>query len=152
MARSPALRFGVDYHLYHRGNNNQDVFIEERDYTHFLMLYEHHIRPVADAYAYCLLPNHVHLLVHILTPEEQLAQTRGSGRVLTPGQQFANLFNAYGKAINETYGRAGSLFQPIFGRVGVSSLLERDFLAVYIHRNPVRHGLVHDFRQWPHSS
>ena len=71
---------------------------------------------------------------------------------MTPAQQFTNLFNAYNEAINETYGRVGRPFQSVFGRVGVSSLLERDFLAVYIHRNPMRHGLVEGFRRWPHSS
>jgi REP element-mobilizing transposase RayT len=152
MVRSPTLRFGADYHLYHRGNDNQNVFIEKHDYAHFLTLYTRHILPVADTYAYCLLSNHVHLLVRILTPEEQRVKSRRSKRVLTPNRQFTNLFDAYGKAMNETYGRAGSLFQPTFSRVGVTSLLERDFLAVYIHQNPMRHGLVDDFRQWPHSS
>ena len=152
MARSPRLRFGADYHLFQRGSNGQDLFMEERDYAYFSTLYARHILPVADTYAYCLLPNHVHLLVRILTQEEQMSKTPGDGRVLSPGRQFTNLFNAYGKAINETYGRAGRLFQPTFGRVGVTSPLERDFLAVYIHRNPTRHGLVNDFRRWPHSS
>jgi putative transposase len=152
MARSPRLRFGVDYHVYQRGIDNQDVFLEEGDYARFVVLYDQHILPVADTYAYCLLPNHLHLLVRILTQEEQLARSQGRRRVLSPGRQFTNLFNAYGDEVNEARGRSGALLQPVFGRVGLSSLLERDFLAAYIHRNPMRHGFVEDFRQWSHSS
>jgi putative transposase len=152
MARSPRLRFGVDYHIYQRGIDNADLFVEEGDYARFLALYEQHIAPVAGTYAYCLLPNHVHLLVRIWTQEEQLAGSHGRRRVLSPGRQFTNLFDAYGDEVNEACGRSGALFQPAFGRVGLSSTLHRDFLAVYIHRNPMEHGLVKDFRQWSHSS
>jgi REP element-mobilizing transposase RayT len=128
------------------------VFIEEGNYARFLTLYEQHILPVADTYAYCLLPNHVHLLVRILTQEEQLARSQGRRRVLSPSWQFTNLFDTYGKEVNEARGRSGELFQPAFGRVGLSSLFERDLLAVHIHRNPIEHGLVKDLRKWPHSS
>jgi putative transposase len=152
MARSPRLRFGVDYHIYQRGIDNADLFVEEGDYARFLALYEQHIAPVAGTYAYCLLPNHVHLLVRIWTQEEQLAGSHGRRRVLSPGRQFTNLFEVYGDEVNEACGRSGALFQPAFGRVGLSSTLHRDFLAVYIHRNPMEHGLVKDFRQWSHSS
>ena len=86
MARSPRLRFGVDYHIYQRGIDDQDVFIEEGDYARFLALYEQHILPVAGTYAYCLLPNHLHLLVRILTQEEQLARSQGRRQILSPGR------------------------------------------------------------------
>ena len=85
MAKSPTLRFGVDYHVYQRSNNNEDLFVEEGDYARFLALYERPIPPVAGTYAYCLLPNHVHLLVRIWTQEEQLAGSHGHKRVLSPG-------------------------------------------------------------------
>jgi len=124
------------------------LFTEEGDYAQFLALYEQHVAPVAGTYAYCLLPNHVHLLVRILTQEEQRASSQGRRRVLSPARQFANLFHAY----SEVSGHAGTVHQPAFERVGLSSLLERDFLAVYIHRDSMRHGLVDDFRQWLHSS
>jgi len=69
---SPApLEYGEYYHIYNRGNNREDVFFEERNYRHFLSLYAKYILPNADTYAYCLLRNHFHLLVRILTQEEQ---------------------------------------------------------------------------------
>jgi REP element-mobilizing transposase RayT len=152
MARAPRLRFGVDYHIYQRSIDKEELFVEESDYARFLTLYEQHIAPVAGTYAYCLLPNHLHLLVRIWTQEEQLARSQGRRRVLSPGRQFTNLFDAYGKEVNEARGRSAALFQPAFGRVGLSSSFYRDLLAVHIHRNPMEHGLVKDYRQWPYSS
>jgi putative transposase len=117
--------------------------------------------PVAGTYAYCLLPNHFHFLVRIKTEEEiqqtlRESETRrvsGSPRVsLNPSQQLGNLFNADAKAINNSYGRSGSLFQNPFGRVMVTSDAHFVHLISYIHRNPERHGFVKDYRDWPHTS
>ena len=71
---------------------------------------------------------------------------------MNPSQQFGHLFNAYAKAINRAYQRTGSLFQHPFGRVLVTSDAHFQHLIAYIHQNPQRHGLVDDFREWPHSS
>lgn len=54
---------GVFYHIYNRGNNRENIFIEERNYTLFMNLYSRYIPPIADTYAYCLLRNHFHFLV-----------------------------------------------------------------------------------------
>ncbi len=56
---------GKYYHIFNRGNNREDLFKEEKNYLYFLKLYEHHIEPVAETYAYCLMRNHFHLLVKI---------------------------------------------------------------------------------------
>ena len=61
---------GVIYHIYNRGNNEEDIFIEERNYNYFMKLYAKYIMPVAETYAYCLLRNHFHLMVRIKSPEE----------------------------------------------------------------------------------
>ena len=55
----------LHYHIYNRGTNRENVFVEERNYRHFLQLYAKHIQPVAETYAYCLLKNHFHFLVRI---------------------------------------------------------------------------------------
>jgi REP element-mobilizing transposase RayT len=126
------------------------------DYRHFLQLYARYVEPVADTYAYCLLRNHFHLLVRIKREEEQTRQTFGvcskTPKVSSPSQQFSNWFNAYAKAINKAYGRTGSLFERPFGRIPVTSDAYFAQLVVYIHRNPEKHGLVDDFRDWPYSS
>ncbi|HSM57092.1 MAG TPA: hypothetical protein VK879_13145 [Candidatus Sulfomarinibacteraceae bacterium] len=54
---------GTYYHIYNRGINDEIIFKEERNYPFFLKKMAHYILPVAEVYAYCLLPNHFHLLV-----------------------------------------------------------------------------------------
>ena len=148
------LQCGAYYHIYNRGNNRETVFLDERNYRHFLQLYARYIEPVADTYAYCLLPNHFHLLVRIRAEEEiqETLRVSQTPRALQPSRQFAHLFNAYAKAINRAYGRTGSLFQHPFGRIVVDSQAYLLQLTAYIHQNPQRHGLVSDFRTWTYSS
>jgi REP element-mobilizing transposase RayT len=71
MSSPPPLEFNHYYHIYNRGNNRENIFKEERNYRHFLKLYVKYIEPIADTFAYCLLPNHFHLLVRIKAEEEQ---------------------------------------------------------------------------------
>ncbi|MEJ2736429.1 MAG: hypothetical protein P8189_23160, partial [Anaerolineae bacterium] len=67
-------------------------------------------------------------------------------------RQFNNLFIAYAKAFNKAYRRTGGLFESPFKRKRVDNDRYFTYLVVYIHRNPEKHGLVDDFRHWPHSS
>src|SRR4051812_27981056 len=138
MSKPISLQPGCYYHIYNRGNNRANLFLEERNYRHFLKLYVHYIPLVADTYAYCLLKNHFHVLVQI----KGIAEQAHASNVLTPSQQFANLFNAYTKAINKAYGRTGSLFEHPFERINVTSEPYLFNLVTYIHRNPQAHGLI----------
>ncbi len=116
------LQSGVYYHIYNRGNNREDLFIEKRNYPYFLTLYAKHIEPIAETYAYCLLRNHFHLLIRVKMEEEYQTSLLKTSQVLktcevletkkkfNPSQRFANLFNAYAKAINKGYGRTGESF------------------------------------------
>lgn len=148
MPSPPAIAHNTTYHIFNRGNNRENLFIEERNYALFMMLYFRHICPIVETYAFCLLKNHFHLLFKILDPEA--FYQRGVFRA--PHQCFSNWFNAYAKTINFAFERTGSLFQNPFGRVVVSS--DAQFLQTvrYIHRNPQNHALVEDFRDWPYSS
>jgi len=159
MTSPAALQYGQYYHVYSRGNNQENLFFEERNYRYFLKLNARYIEPIGDTYAYCLLRNHFHLLVRIKTVEEQetletlrVSETPRVFKPKKPGQQFGNLFNAYAKAINKAYGRTGSLFQNPFGRILVDSDAYLVYLITYIHQNPQKHGFVDDFRVWPYSS
>ena len=58
------------YHIYNRGTNGENIFIEERNYDLFLKLYEKHISPVADTFAYCMLRNHFHVDMRVKSEEE----------------------------------------------------------------------------------
>ena len=148
------LQRGQTYHIYARGENRGDIFFEERTYAHFLRLYAKCVEPVADTYAYCLLPDHLHLLVRLRTEEEtpEISENPRVPKDLHPSHLCSILFNAYTKAINRTYGRTGDLFQKPFGRVQVTSDVHFVHLIAYIHQNPAKHGLVGDYRDWPHSS
>jgi REP element-mobilizing transposase RayT len=146
------LQPGCYYHIFSRGNNRENVFIEERNYGYFINLYARHIEPVADTYAYCLMKNHFHFLVRIKEEEETLKVLK-TFRVSTDASHaFSNLFNAYAKAINKAYTRTGSLFEHPFGRVFIDSYAHFSWLIVYIHQNPQKHGFVRNFHQWPYSS
>ena len=149
---------GVYYHIYNRGNNCENLFLEERNYPYFLTLYAKHIEPIADTYAYCLMRNHFHFSLRIKTEEEyveetsRVSETREVLRKYNPSQQFSNLFNAYAKAINKGYSRTGSLFEERFGRIPVTSSSYFETLIFYIHFNPQKHRFVSDFRDWSWSS
>lgn len=178
MTSPSPLLFDTYYHIYNRGTNHEDIFVEERNYDLFMKLYEKHISPVADTFAYCLLRNHFHvnlktksegeILDHLETLRVSPANDRQAGEGNHANHEegqsrkplgskylsdkFSNFFNAYAKTINKTYGRTGSLFQHPFGRVPITT--DRQFWNViaYIHQNPQKHGFVKDFRDWKYSS
>jgi REP element-mobilizing transposase RayT len=163
MPKTTPLEYGGYYHIYNRGNNRENIFIEKRNYSYFLKLYAKHILPIADTYAYCLLKNHFHLLVRIKEEEEIYLHPTGLEDLLdvkdpsgvkkpSPSQCFSNLFNAYKKAINKAYNRTGALFQRPFRRIPVMDDGYFVRLIVYIHQNPEAHGMIEDYRDWPYSS
>ncbi len=178
MTSPSPLLYDTYYHIYNRGNNRENIFIQERNYTHFMNLYGKYIEPIADTFAYCLLRNHFHVSVRIKSKEE-IFEYRKTLKVSTlinrrdqpdslanqyedqsrkplgsdyPSRRFSDFFNAYAKAINNAYGRTGSLFQHPFGRVLITT--DRQFWNViaYIHQNPQKHKFVDDFRKWKWSS
>jgi hypothetical protein len=124
------LRFGRIYHLYHHAA--QPIFTRSDDYATFLQQVATLITPVADIYAYCLLPDHAHFLVGVKPLAAQAA------RPLSATAQFDQLFSPFG-ADN-------------FKQYEVESRAERTALVVYLHRNPQTHGAAPDFRQWKWSS
>ena len=59
------LKEGIFYHIYNRGINSCNLFREPDNYEHFLELYDKYISPVAETFAWVLMPNHFHLLVRV---------------------------------------------------------------------------------------
>jgi REP element-mobilizing transposase RayT len=53
------------YHIYNHANGFENIFNEERNDRFFLEKYQFYISPIADTLAYCLMPNHFHLVIHI---------------------------------------------------------------------------------------
>lgn len=149
------LEPGKYYHIYNRGNNRENIFKEEKNYFYFLKLYEQHIEPVAETFAYCLMKNHFHLLVKIKEHLPGLKHPPGLQDlegVRSASRAFSNFFNAYTKSINKMYSRTGSLFEKNFHRIEVTSDSYFARLIYYIHFNPQHHGFTNDFRTYQYSS
>ena len=153
------LEYSKFYHIYNRGNNSENLFLNNDNYQYFLSLYDKYISVIADTYAWCLMPNHFHILVRIKDEAEIIAglnltgfkNLSGLGKGLV-SQRFSNLFNAYTKAFNKREGRHGSLFERPFKRIEVANEAYLRQLVYYIHSNPVKHGFVDDMLHWPWSS
>ena len=127
------------YHVMLRGINRQQVFLEQEDYVLFLeVLQECKVLSGFCLYAYCLMGNHVHLLIQVEDEDISIAMKR-------IGVRFV-------QRINRKYGRTGHLFQDRYK----SETVEDDgyFLNLirYIHQNPVKAGLTATAADYPHSS
>jgi len=134
MQKFENFTYGNPYHLYNRGINSCN-------YRYFLSLYEKYVDPIAETYAWVLMPNHFHFLVRVKEDSTPVRVLNPDGdRILTPSQQLSKLFNAYAQAFNKRFDRHGSLFERPFKR----KLIEgEDFfknVLLYIHNNPVHHG------------
>jgi putative transposase len=152
---------GNYYHIYNRGINGTNIFKEKDNYRHFMHLYEKYIEPVTDTYAWCLIPNHFHLLVRIKGLEEikdlsgfqnpkGLEAKENKNFIIT--NQFSKFFNAYAKAFNNRFKRTGSLFEKPFERKRVNGMDYFKELIYYIHYNPVHHRFCKRLEDYPWSS
>jgi REP element-mobilizing transposase RayT len=70
MTTPAALCHGQYYHINNRGNNRENIFLEDRNYLYFMELYAYHVAPVLETFAYCLLRNHFHFLVRVKSEGE----------------------------------------------------------------------------------
>ncbi|MDP2755388.1 MAG: transposase, partial [Nitrospirota bacterium] len=165
----PPITYGTFYHIYNRGNNRENIFIQERNYAYFMDLWWKHISPIAETWAYCLLRNHFHVTGFIkdqkdlsglngsTIPSDSRGDLTGLKSGLTPNlkepsQYFSNFFNAYSRGVNIATQRTGALFERPFKRIPVDSEAYLMRLIVYIHQNPQKHKFEDDFRNWNYSS
>ncbi|MEK7127824.1 MAG: transposase [Patescibacteria group bacterium] len=142
------------YHIYNRGVAKQDVFLEHNDYLYFLHILKSTLSKAPnkgptlvgkrswpqknffqkiDLLAYCLMPNHFHLLVR------QTAPTIIS-------EFIKSVCSRYGMYFNKKYERVGPLFQGIFKAVNIDNENYLLWMARYIHRNPT------NFKDYKYSS
>lgn len=130
---------GAPHHVTQRGNRRQKVFFGDDDYALYkTLMAEQCARFRVEIWAYCLMPNHVHLM---LTPRDE------DGLAAAVGEAHRR----YARHINQRQNWRGFLFQGRFG----SSPMDASYAlacARYIERNPVRAGLARTARDWPWSS
>ncbi len=124
--RTTEFRAGYYYHLYNRGVNHEHIFFDAPNYTFFLKQLRHYFQGTVDVAAYCLMPNHYHLLVRLGVDD--------LNGVMAP------FSISFAKAMNKRYRRVGPLFQGRFASKLVDSDTYLLHLSRYIHLNPVKAG------------
>ncbi len=138
--RKQAFESGCFYHIYNRGVMRHRIFYTDANWLFFLQRVRKYCRPdLSDVVAYCLMPNHYHLIL--------LSHTSALGtEVMQP------LVVSYTKAINREQNRVGPLFQGPFAAKRVVEDNQLLQLTAYVHLNPVWAGLVREPEDWMYSS
>jgi putative transposase len=138
--RNAEFTQGQYYHVYNRGAGKSKIFYTEDNYRYLLELMRRYLGKYGiSVIAYCLMPNHYHFLLLQLTD--------------MPISKFINvLFNAYVQALNLQQSRTGTLFEGRFKHVCVDEWKYLSHLCRYIHRNPVKAGLVIAPEDWAYSN
>ena len=93
MQQTETLIYGNYYHIYNRGINSCDLFRDADNYEHFLNLYDKYISPIADTYAWVLMPNHFHLLLRIKDKKEIFSSSNLTGFKNLSGLLFSSKFH-----------------------------------------------------------
>lgn len=140
MTRMPRLEISKTiYHVINRGNNKKDIFLDDKDYNIFLkQLLDVKIEKDFLLYAYCLMPNHFHLLIETIdTPLSKIMH---------------KLLTCYAIYFNSRYEQTGHVFQNRY-KAKICDKEEYLFkLMQYIHVNPLRAGATKDLNNYRWSS
>lgn len=130
---------GLVYHVTHRGNRRADVFFDREDREVYLRwLAAAGRRHALEVWAFCLMTNHVHLLLRGLRSESL-------------GRALGEVQGRYARRVNEAHGWSGHLWANRFYSHPVAG--DGLWAAVrYIERNPVRAGMVTAAEEYPWSS
>jgi putative transposase len=128
------------YHIITRGNQKQCVFAERQDYEMYLsVIHKYKKRYKFKLFAFCLMPNHVHLIIEVKDPIKLNKIMRG-----------INL--SYTLYFNTKYQKVGHLWQDRFK----SKVIEKDSYLLecinYIEVNPIRASLISQICEYPWSS
>jgi len=122
---------GSLYHVYNQGNNRQKIFFNHDNYLFFLKKLKRHILPHADILAWCLMPNHFHLMVYVkqvyvpitdgvtwitdgVTPSHPVSTPShpvSTHKEISFNDNIGILLRSYSRAINNQEHRVGALFR-----------------------------------------
>lgn len=120
----------VCYHVINRGNQKQPIFLASEDYEKYLEVVKHYKKKYGfSLYAYCLMPNHVHLIIEVKNPQDLAKIMQG-------------LTQTYAIWFNKKYQKVGRLWQGRFK----SLVIEKDRYLLdclkYVELNPLRAEIV----------
>lgn len=171
------LQPNCSYHIFNHANGFENIFTVDDNYRFYLDKYQQYILPIAETYAYCLLPNHFHLVVRIRRREvleevfrnfksTNFSKVPNFGKVENSGKveitdniieqfitkQFANLFSCYTQSFNKVNKRRGSLFLKNFRREPIENKAYFLNAVIYTHRNPVHHAFCDRYTDWSYTS
>ncbi|HTZ19207.1 MAG TPA: transposase, partial [Dissulfurispiraceae bacterium] len=135
-----AVAMGYPHHIIQRGNNRELVFYDEEDKKEYLLLLAKYTEKWSCVVmAYCLMSNHVHLLVKPSMKESLYKMMQG-------------ITLCYSQYANRKYGRSGRLWESRYH----SCIVDREkylwAIARYIEQNPVRAGMVKKAEEYAYSS
>jgi putative transposase len=108
------------YHIYNQGNNRQKVFFSRDNYLFFLKKMGKYISPYADIVAWCIMPNHFHLMVYVKEVEIEVKSNSIDSEAFTGSEGLTKrtlndsiglLLHSYTRAINKQENKSGSLFR-----------------------------------------
>jgi putative transposase len=126
-------------HVYARGNDRRRIFFGTTDRLRYLALLAHAVaRSRWRCLAYCLMDNHVHLVLE--TPQPNL------------GVGLQRLHSPYAKRFNKRHGTVGHVFQGRYGSRRIKDDVHLITTLRYIAQNPVEAGLCVAEEDWPWSS
>jgi putative transposase len=138
--KRPPFLPGLYYHFYNRGCDRSLIFSEPDNYLFVLSKIKQYANDLnVSIIAYCLMPNHYHLLV----------RQNGSQ---TASLLIQRVFNSYSKAYNKRHQRSGTLFEDPYHVRCVDQTKYLLQLCRYIHFNPVKDGIVQSVEDWPYSN
>lgn len=131
---------GGYYHIYNRGVNRQKIFLDDQDRIQYLKrLKEYKPYYQVSMLCYCLMPNHIHLVVRQNTEK--------------PIYKFIqSLHTSYGMYFNKKYERVGSLWQGRFNQTNIEDDSYLIYVSIYIHLNPLVDKLVDKISDYTWSS
>ena len=141
-SRKQSFAVGEYYHLYNRGTEKRIIFLEKKDYRHFLFLMyicntekSITLRSIGEFFergetivnigAFCLMPNHFHILVR-----EKIENGIST--------YMRKLLTGYSMYFNKKYKRTGKLYESVFKSIHIDKDTYLKYIYSYIHLNPAK--------------
>lgn len=142
------------YHVYNR--SNEKIFSTDDNYIFFLNKTKRLIKPLCHILAWCLMPNHFHILLSVKPNGCELVNEKHREQTQQLSKNFGTLLSSYTQAFNKRNKRRGKLFAHNTKAKNINELAgNTDYLWScfnYIHQNPFVAGLCNNMKYWEYSS